>query len=178
MFRRDKHLKEKGKCRLRVSQSEIVNDGLQCIYMIYLMQFYSRVICRTRFSCPVLGAPARVTGFPRLLRGKTTRKGRPGGREGNRGPLTFSTQYRIATWNCGGLSNITMSTCKDLRWNWLRHILRMDERRTVRQVLLNCVKPTQESILGDLNGKDVNRAISLARDRIKALESLLAPLGE
>ncbi len=43
----------------------------------------------------------------------------------------------------------------------------MDERRTVRQVLLNCVKPTQESILGDLNGKGVNPAISLARDRIE-----------
>ncbi len=54
---------------------------------------------------------------------------------------------------------------------------------TVRQVLLNCVKPTQELILGDLNVKDVNAAISLARDRIgwkkvKALESLLAPLAE
>ncbi len=33
------------------------------------------------------------------------------------------------------------------------------------QVLLNCVKATQESILGDLNGKDANTAISLARDR-------------
>ncbi len=41
------------------------------------------------------------------------------------------------------------------------------ESRTVRQVLLNWVKPTQESILGDLNGKDVNTAISLARDRIE-----------
>ncbi len=55
--------------------------------------------------------------------------------------------------------------------------------RTVRQVLLNCVTPTQESILGDLNCKDDNTAISLARDRtewknVKALESLLAPLGE
>ncbi len=56
----------------------------------------------------------------------------------------------------------------DLRWNWLGHILRMDERRTVRQVLLNCVKPTLESILGDLIDKDINKAISLAKDRIVA----------
>ncbi len=62
--------------------------------------------------------------------------------------------------------NVLLRT-RDLRWNWLGQILRMDERRTVRQVLLNCVKPTQESILGDLNVKDVNAALSLARDRIE-----------
>ncbi len=39
--------------------------------------------------------------------------------------------------------NVLLRT-RDLRWNWLGHILRIDERRTVRQVLLNCVKPTQE----------------------------------
>ncbi len=55
--------------------------------------------------------------------------------------------------------NVLLRT-RDVRWNWLGHILRMDDRRTVRQVLLNCVKPTQESILGDLNGKDVNAAIA------------------
>ncbi len=49
--------------------------------------------------------------------GEDDPKGKSRGREGNRGPLTFSTQYRIA--------------------------------------------------LGDLNGKDVNTAISLARDRIE-----------
>ncbi len=42
-----------------------------------------------------------------------------------------------------------------------------DPSRTVRQVLLNCVKPTQESILGELNAKDVITAVSLARDRIE-----------
>ncbi len=56
---------------------------------------------------------------------------------------------------------------RDLRWNCLGHILRMDERRTVRRVLLICAKPTQESILRDLNKKDVNTVISLARDRIE-----------
>ncbi len=47
----------------------------------------------------------------------------------------------------------------------------MDERRTVRQVLLNCVKLTQESILGDQNDKHVNTATSLARDRIERKRS-------
>ncbi len=52
---------------------------------------------------------------------------------------------------------------RELRCNWLGHVLRMDERRTARQVLLNCVKPTPESIFGDLI--DSNTAISLATDR-------------
>ncbi len=68
------------------------------------MSKYTYVQKSIRFSCPVMGALARVTGFPRLLRGKATRKGRPGDREGNRGALTFSIQCRVATWNCGGLS--------------------------------------------------------------------------
>ncbi len=53
------------------------------------------------------------------------------------------------------------------QWNWLGHILRMDERRTVRQVLLNCVKPTQKSIRRDQIDKDMNAAIRLARGRIE-----------
>ncbi len=36
-----------------------------------------------------------------------------------------------------------------------------------RQVLLNCVKPTPESIFGDLIDPDINGAISLAKDRIE-----------
>ncbi len=51
--------------------------------------------------------------------------------------------------------------------NWLGHILRMDERRTVRQILLNCVKPTPVSIFGGLIDIGVNEAISLAKDRIE-----------
>ncbi len=50
----------------------------------------------------------------------------------------------------------------DLRWNLLGHILRIEERQTFRQVLLNCVKPAQESILGDLKCQRHKR---LARDR-------------
>ncbi len=44
-------------------------------------------------------------------------------------------------------------------------ILRMDERRTVRQVLLNWVKP--ESILRDLVDADLNTVIGLAKGRIE-----------
>ncbi len=56
---------------------------------------------------------------------------------------------------------------RDLGWNWLGRILRMDEQRLVRQVLLNCVKPTLDSIFGDLTESDVYAAISLAKDRIE-----------
>ncbi len=43
----------------------------------------------------------------------------------------------------------------------------MDERRTVRQVLLRCLKPTPESIFGELIDLDVNEMISLAKDGIE-----------
>ncbi len=43
----------------------------------------------------------------------------------------------------------------------------MDERRTVRQLLLNCLKLIQESIFGDLIGKDVDTANCLAKGRIE-----------
>ncbi len=101
-----------------------------------------------RFSCPSMSAPAHVIGFPRLLQEKATRKGRP--RRQRRHPR-----------------NPVLLRARDLRWNWLGHILRMNERRTVRQVLLNCVKPTPKSIFGDLIDLDVNEAISLAKDRIE-----------
>ncbi len=46
-------------------------------------------------------------------------------------------------------------------------MFRMDERGLVRLVLLKCVKPTPESIFGDLIDTDVQAAISLAKARIK-----------
>ncbi len=60
-----------------------------------------------------------------------------------------------------------MLRARDLPWNWLGTILRMDERRLVRQVLLNCANPTSESIIGDLIDTDVRAVIKLARDRIE-----------
>ncbi len=71
---------------------------------------------------------------------------------------------------------------RHVRWNGLGYILRMDERRLVRQMLLSCVKPTPEPAFGDLIDPDINAAIGLANDRImekeQALEAMLAPFGE
>ncbi len=32
------------------------------------------------------------------------------------------------------------------RWSWLGHVLRMPEHRLLPKVLLNCVKPTHETL--------------------------------
>ncbi len=40
-------------------------------------------------------------------------------------------------------ANILMNM-RDRRWNWLGHMLRMDEDRLVRKVLLDFVKPEKE----------------------------------
>ncbi len=46
-------------------------------------------------------------------------------------------------------------------------VLRMDEDRLVRKVLLNCVQPIKESLYGDIPDLDVEKAIETARDREK-----------
>ncbi len=56
---------------------------------------------------------------------------------------------------------------RDLQWNWLWHILRMDDRQTVRQVLLTWVKPTPESVAGDLIDSNIKTVKDLAKDRIE-----------
>ncbi len=43
-------------------------------------------------------------------------------------------------------------------------MLRMDEYRLVRKVLLNCVKPKKESLFGEIPNRDVEEAIDAARD--------------
>ncbi len=71
-----------------------------------------------------------------------------------------------------------------LRWSRLRHFLRMGERRLVRQMLLDCVNPTPESVSGDIIDQGVNAAISIANNRIyreekeQALEAMLIPFGD
>ncbi len=45
-------------------------------------------------------------------------------------------------------------------WNWLDHVLRVEEHLLVRHVLLTCVKPTSASILADIRA-----AIRIAADR-------------
>ncbi len=49
-----------------------------------------------RFSRSVIRPLACVQGFLQLLRGKTTWKGRPAGREGNRGVLLFEPDVNAA----------------------------------------------------------------------------------
>ncbi len=62
--------------------------------------------------------------------------------------------------------NILMNV-SDRRWSWLGHVLRMDEDRLVRKVLLNCFQPTKESLYGGIPDLDVERAIEIAQDREK-----------
>ncbi len=112
-----------------------------------LLTSFTGTITRSgRFSCPVMGRASARHRIPPVAAGEDDAKGKS---------------------RRQGRQSRTPHLLHDIRWNWLGHILRMDERRTVRQVLLNCVKPTQESILGDLNGKDVNAAIAWAMDRIE-----------
>ncbi len=56
---------------------------------------------------------------------------------------------------------------RDRRWSWIGHILRKDEDRLVRKVLLNRVKPNKESLFGDIPNLDVEKVIEIARDREK-----------
>ncbi len=56
---------------------------------------------------------------------------------------------------------------RDQRWNWLGHILRMEGHRLTRQVLLQCLKLTPESILGDVSGLEIQAAINLAKERVE-----------
>ncbi len=62
-----------------------------------------------------------------------------------------------------------LKRARDQRRNWLGHILRMEEHRLVRRVLLLCVKPTPESIFGDVPDLNVAEAITLSKrkDRVE-----------
>ncbi len=44
--------------------------------------------------------------------------------------------------------NVVMKA-RDRRWSRLGHVLRMPEHRLVRQVLLNCVRPTHETLFAE-----------------------------
>ncbi len=56
----------------------------------------------------------RTLRYPRLLRRETPRKRCPGSREDARGAVCYTSQLRIGAWICEGLSNVTMTMCKDL----------------------------------------------------------------
>ncbi len=53
----------------------------------------------------------------------------------------------------------------ETRWSWIGQILRMDEDRLLRKVLLKCAKPENESLYGDIPDLNVEKAIEAARDR-------------
>ncbi len=54
------------------------------------------------------GTQSRV---PRLLWGEAPRKRGPGGSKNAREAIGLCTRLRIATWNCAGLSKLTMTSC-------------------------------------------------------------------
>ncbi len=60
--------------------------------------------------------------------------------------------------------NIVMKA-HDRRWSWLGHVLRMPEHRLVRQVLLNCVRPTHETLFADLPNLSMENATKMSKDR-------------
>ncbi len=53
----------------------------------------------------------------------------------------------------------------------ITYIVRMEEHRVTRQVLLQCVKPAPESLFGDVPDLDVYTAINLAMNRVEWKEN-------
>ncbi len=53
---------------------------------------------------------------------------------------------------------------RDQRWNWVGHILHMEEDRLARRVLLEYVPPRPESLYGDVPNLDIATA---TKDRKK-----------
>ncbi len=54
---------------------------------------------------------------------------------------------------------------RDRRWSWLGHFFRMLEHRLVRQVLLNCVRPTHETRFADEPNLSIENATKMSKDR-------------
>ncbi len=52
-----------------------------------------------------------------------------------------------------------MTMCK------VGHVLRMAEHRLVRQVLLNCVKTTHETLFADVPNLSIENATKMSKDR-------------
>ncbi len=79
--------------------------------------------------------------------------------------IGFSQELPIATWNCGGLSH---SGAIGSRIAFVRIRGRpANLYRTVRKILLSCVKPTPESIFGDVPDLNITKAILDAKNRSK-----------
>ncbi len=63
------------------------------------------------------------------------------------------------------LSLDVLMRAKDERWNYLGHILKMELPGVTRQVLLQCVKPNPETLLGDIPDLDVFTSTNFATNR-------------
>ncbi len=61
----------------------------------------------------------RKPGSLRLLRREASQKRSTGGSEGVSEAEISSANLRIGTWNCGGLSNLTMKLCRNLKFDIL-----------------------------------------------------------
>ncbi len=103
-----------------------------------------------------------MRGYPRLLRRKAPRKERPGGRNGDC-ELDAPSQHGIADEERMLIVDVILHA-RDLRWNWLGQILKIEERGMVRKVFLTCVKPPPESNFGDVIDSDIQTAMDLAKD--------------
>ncbi len=62
---------------------------------------------------------------------------------------------------------------RDHRWNYLGHILGMEEHSDTGQVLLQCLKPAPESLFSDVPDLDIYTAINLAMNRVEWKENRL-----
>ncbi len=54
-----------------------------------------------------------------------------------------------------------------MKWNWLGHILRLEEHRVMRQVHMKWVRPTPDSLFDGALDVDVRKASEIATDREK-----------
>ncbi len=59
------------------------------------------------------------------------------------------------------------AAARDRRWNWLGQVLRTEENRIIRKILLSCVKPTPKSIFGDVPDLNITKAILDAKIGVK-----------
>ncbi len=62
-----------------------------------------------------------------------------------------------------------MMKARDRRWSWLGHVLRVPEHRLVRQVLLNCVRPTHETRFADVPNISIENSTKMSKDCVANL---------
>ncbi len=60
---------------------------------------------------------------------------------------------------------------RDRPSNWLDQIFRQEEHRVIRRVLMNCARPTPDSLFGDVPDLDSKKApeIAMEREKLKSL---------